>query len=68
MKTRLEGRGSPLESFTPNKIRQVRRMAANWLASARPGRNALRLRLDAVAVVIDAGGDLVSLECLEGAL
>lgn len=43
-------------------------MAANWLASARPGRNALRLRLDAVAVVIDAGGDLVSLECLEGAL
>jgi putative endonuclease len=68
VKTRLAASGNPINSFTPAKQRQVRRMTANWLAANARPRAVRELRLDAVAVTLADDGSLVSLECLEGAL
>jgi len=68
VKTRLAGHGSPLESFTQAKATQVRRMAAHWMSANGRAVRVSSIRLDAVAVVIDSRGDLVSLDCLEGAM
>lgn len=79
VRTRVAGRGDPLESFGPAKARQVRRMASGWLAANRSGQLGRRpvpsdpgrinsIRLDAVAVTVEADGSLQSLEVLEGAL
>jgi putative endonuclease len=54
----------PLLSITPDKIRRLRRVAAEWL-SARPHRGYRELRFDAVAVVIDGAGRLTALEQVE---
>lgn len=65
VKTSLAGRLDPVDSITPRKVARLRRVAAQWLAGApaRPRRR--ELRFDAVAVVIDAEGRLVSLEQFE---
>jgi putative endonuclease len=58
---------SPLESVDDEKQEQVRRMARAWLAETpeRPRRS--ELRFDAIGVTLDAAGDLVALEHVEGA-
>ena len=68
VKTRRAARpGRPWESLHAAKRTQVRRMAAAFLAEV-PGRpHADELRFDAVGVTIDAHGQLVALEHLEGA-
>jgi putative endonuclease len=62
VKTRRAGGLDPIDSIGPTKQRQVRRLAAAWLAGPprRPG--ARELRFDAVGVVIDAAGRLVALD------
>jgi len=67
VKTRRAGSGRPFDALDEPKRRQVRRMGAAWLTEE-PGRPFYEaLRFDAVGVVVDAAGDLVSLEHLEGA-
>ena len=65
VKTRRAGGLDPVLSLTPLKRRRVRALAAAWLADhpARPRTPALRI--DAVAIVVDARGGLVSLEQFE---
>jgi putative endonuclease len=66
VKTRRDGSGHPWEALHDAKRRQVRRMAASYLAlTDRPF--APELRFDAIGVVVDTAGDLVSLDHLEGA-
>jgi putative endonuclease len=67
VKTRRAGGGAPFENLHVAKQEQVRRMAAAWLAepSERPWHD--ELRFDAVGVVVDRDGGLVSLDHLEGA-
>jgi putative endonuclease len=61
------GRAWPLESVHPRKRRQVRRMASSWLRE-RPDRPYARaIRFDAIGVLLDGGGRLMTLEHLEGA-
>lgn len=67
VKTRREGSGRPWDALTPAKQAQVRRMAAAWLVEAAARPHADELRFDAIGVVIDARGELVSLDHLEGA-
>ena len=67
VKTRRQGPGSPWDALTPVKQAQVRRMAAAWLVEAPDRPRVEELRFDAVGVVIDARGALVSLDHLEGA-
>jgi putative endonuclease len=65
VKTRRSGGLDPLVSITPQKRRRIRRLGAAWLADhpEHPRRN--EVRFDAVAVVLDAAGNLVALEQLE---
>ena len=65
VKTRTAGGLDPLLAITPLKRRRMRMLAAAWIAShpARPRTPALRI--DAVSVVLDARGLLVSLEQIE---
>src|SRR3954454_16577491 len=60
---------NPLDSIGPNKQRQVRAMAREWLASAdthdRPRRP--EIRFDAIGVVVTSRGVLASLNHLENA-
>jgi putative endonuclease len=60
------GRG-PWESLHERKRVQVRRMAAAFLAEARDRPRSTDLRFDAIGVVIDPRGRLVSLDHLEAA-
>ncbi len=57
----------PWRSLHERKRTQVRRMAAAYLADVTERPRGLELRFDAVAVVIDARGRLVSVDHLEGA-
>ena len=61
------GAGRPWDNLDDRKRRQVRRMAAAYLAEVAERPKAKELRFDAVGVVVDAGGRLVSLDHLEGA-
>ncbi len=65
VKTRHTGGFDPLLAITAVKRRRMRSLAAAWLAShpVRPYTPALRI--DAVAIVVDARGTLVSLEQVE---
>jgi putative endonuclease len=65
VKTRRAGGLDPALSITALKRRRMRALAAAWLADhpARPRTPALRI--DAVAIVVDARGGLVSLEQFE---
>jgi len=67
VKTRRAGSGAPWDALTPAKQAQVRRMAAAWLVDAKARPHADELRFDAVGVVVDAQGRLVSLDHLEAA-
>jgi putative endonuclease len=66
VKTRREGSGSPWDALHDLKRSQVRRMAIAWLSSVgrRPRGD---MRFDAVGIVLDANGQLVSLDHLEAA-
>jgi putative endonuclease len=66
VKTR-RGRGLPWDALGPNKQGQVRRMAASYLVEASERPLADELRFDAIGVVFDARGGLVSLDHLEAA-
>jgi len=65
VKTRQRGGFDPLLAITAAKRRRMRSLAAAWLAThpVRPYTPALRI--DAVAVIVDARGTLVSLEQVE---
>ncbi len=74
VKTRVAGgRSGPataLEAIGPQKQRRLKRLARDWLGEHRagpdrPGRD--ELRFDAIGVTVDASGELVALEHLEGA-
>ena len=67
VKTRRQGSGCPWDALTPAKQAQVRRMAAAWLVEAPDRPRVDDLRFDAVGVVVDAHGALVSLDHLEAA-
>ena len=65
VKTR-RGRGSPWDALGAEKQGRVRRMAISYLSETdRP--TSANLRFDAIGIVFDARGRLVSLEHLEGA-
>jgi putative endonuclease len=69
VKTRSSERfGAPVEAITPAKLRRMRRLAAEWLASTRetaaPVPKASRVRLDVASVMV-VNGELV-VEVLEG--
>jgi putative endonuclease len=61
-----EGRG-PWEALHGPKQRQVRRMAAAYLAEVSERPRAAELRFDAIGVVIDPRGHLVALDHVEAA-
>lgn len=67
VKTRRLGSGAPFDALGVAKQRQVRRMAAQWLAERPQRPTAPELRFDALGVTIDARGQLVRLDHLEGA-
>jgi putative endonuclease len=67
VKTRRAGSGAPFDALHEGKRRQVRRMAAAWLAERAHRPRAAELRFDAIGVTIDAHGELVGLDHLEGA-
>ena len=57
----------PWRALHERKQTQVRRMAAAYLAEVEDRPRGRELRFDAIAVAIDARGQLVSLDHLEGA-
>ena len=61
---RAAGPGAALEAIGPRKRRQVRRMAAQWLAerAASGGERPRLLRFDAVGITLAPGGAVVSVE------
>jgi putative endonuclease len=61
------GAGRPWDNLHERKRRQVRRMAAAYLAEVADRPRAKELRFDAIGVTVDAAGDLVALDHLEGA-
>jgi putative endonuclease len=61
-----QGRG-PWEALHGPKQRQVRRMAAAFLAEVSERPRAAELRFDAIGVVIDSRGRLVALDHVEAA-
>jgi putative endonuclease len=71
VKTRVAcGRTGPagaLDAIGPNKRRQVRALATQWLAETddRPYRP--NVRFDAIGVTVDSRGELLAIEHLEGA-
>jgi putative endonuclease len=67
VKTRRAGSGTPWDALGSTKQRQVRRMAAAWLAETMARPHAENVRFDAIGVTVDARGRLASLEHLEGA-
>ena len=67
VKTRRAGSGHPWDALTEGKQAQVRRQAIHWLHEHPQRPFFPELRFDAVGVVIDARGGLVSLDHLEGA-
>ncbi len=72
VKTRVAGTragpASPLEAIGPSKRRRLRRLAAEWMA-ARAGERPRPpgIRFDAIGVVLDRSGVLISLEHVENA-
>jgi putative endonuclease len=67
VKTRRIGAASPFEGLRDAQCRRLRRMAVAWLQQ-QTGRPCVPdLRFDAIGITIDARGQLVALEHLEGA-
>jgi putative endonuclease len=67
VKTRRAGTGRPFDSLHTAKQGQVRRMSAAWLAEVTDRPWHAELRFDAVGVLLDARGELVQLDHIEGA-
>lgn len=67
VKTRRTG-GRPWDSLHPRKRAQVRRMAAEYLATVTDRPRVPEIRLDAIGIVLDSQDRLVSLDHLEGAI
>ena len=71
VKTRVAGGrtgpASALEAIGPNKRRQVRALATQWLATTLDRPHRPDVRFDAIGVTLDRTGDLLALEHLEGA-
>jgi putative endonuclease len=61
------GAGTALDAIDYRKIRQVRRLAAAWLAETPDRPRAEELRFDVIAVTLDRAGRLLALDHLEGA-
>jgi putative endonuclease len=61
------GSGTPWASLHERKRRQVRRLAAAWLADTRERPTGRDVRFDAIGVLVDASGGLVRLDHLEAA-
>jgi putative endonuclease len=66
VKTRRAGSGRPWDTLGSAKQTRVRAMATQWLTD-RDHPHAIELRFDAIGITINALGDLVALEHLEGA-
>jgi putative endonuclease len=67
VKSRRLGSGEPFDNLHERKQRQVRTMAAAWLSQVKDRPFGAELRFDAVGVTLDARGELVRLDHLEGA-
>jgi len=71
VKTRVTGGSagpaSPLEAIGPEKQRRLRRLAAEWLTRSGRVRGAPDLRFDAIGVVVNPRGELLSLDHIENA-
>lgn len=67
VKTRRAGSGAPWDALGEAKRKQVRQMAATWLAERTNRPRAAELRFDAIGVVVDARGQIVDLDHLEAA-
>jgi putative endonuclease len=67
VKTRMLGGPSPWQNLDEAKRRQVRAMAAAWLAEVDDRPWAAELRFDAIGIVLTADGGLVRLDHLESA-
>ena len=71
VKTRVTGGttgpASPLEAIGRDKQRRLRRLAAEWLSHPGHARGAPELRFDAIGVLVDPRGELLSLEHVENA-
>jgi putative endonuclease len=67
VKSRRLGSGDWRDSLHDAKQKQVRTMAAAWLAEVRERPFGAELRFDAVGVTIDGRGELVRLDHLEAA-
>lgn len=62
VKTARAGALDPLVSINPRKLRRIRRLAAEWLATRPPAPRRPDIRFDVVAVVLDDEGQLVALD------
>jgi putative endonuclease len=67
VKARMLGGPSPWQNLDDSKRRQVRAMAAAWLAEVEDRPWAAELRFDAIGVVLTPDGELVRLDHLESA-
>ncbi len=69
VKTRRAGgrAGGPFDAVGHGKQVRVRKMAGSWLVERRDRPYADVIRFDAIGVILDGCGRLVSLEHLEGA-
>jgi putative endonuclease len=71
VKTRVAGgRSGPagaLEAIGPNKRKQVRALATQWLAETDDRPHRPNVRFDAIGITLTPGGDLLALEHLEAA-
>ena len=67
VKSRRLGSGDWRDNLHEAKQKQVRTMAAAWLAKVTDRPFGADLRFDAVGVTLDGHGDLVRLDHLEGA-
>jgi putative endonuclease len=68
VKSVRDGDRDPFEAITARKQRRLRELAAAWLGATEPRVAARELRFDAVGVVIDRGGRLLSLEQREAVM
>ena len=67
VKSRRLGSGEPFDKLDECKRKQVRKMAAAWLAVPQERPFGADLRFDAVGVTVDGRGALVRLDHLQGA-
>jgi putative endonuclease len=68
VKTRRDSRtGSPWDALHERKRAQVRRMAAAFLSEVTERPRAREIRFDAIGIVVDGQGALLSLDHLEAA-